>query len=1054
VYVNHAQLSPTLITQVSSSLIRARIPDFILATPPTPAVLQIGVSEQSGPEQDCSGSDQTPCQITLVNARPGLVGPSPASISQGTAGAQSFDVDGGFFGTGANPASPAVTATYNGQLRGAQVDASQTAGSTRHMKVTIGGGSNSSDFSVPGLYPVVVQNARDTSKFAVANLAVQPNYNSGSSIQDVADLPVGTLPSDVAIDPSTGIAVVANTGSNDVTLINLTPASGPPTVLARICTYAPQLAVCPTATPSGPISVSIDYVRHLALVVNATSKSIAVVDLNPAGPAVTGIIPLQDTPEAVAINPVSGRALVAMRQKNYGVLVDMAGNPGSACVTGNPGVNQPAATGIVSISTGPNTKVAVEPHLNWAVATPGGLGSVGVVDLSQQSCNVITAVSRTTNSVTVSVQSTSSAPPLAVVVGDAVFIQNINFPPGTDPNVAALAPGFDGFYTVSAVGPGPNQFSYSQTGASLPDVATQPAPQAAAGSVSYSQPVATVAVALTAQGIAINPETQQAVMVDPTSSGVVNFFNLIDQSVTSLTLLVNNKNDAGTIAAAYNPLTNTVVAVNSLANTLSVIDPTGIPPTGPRRLTEVNTLSGPVAVAVDPGSNLAVVANQTANSISVMKLGPIQPFSITETNPKTFLSTSTLGTAPSPVPQTLTVIGIGFGSACSGSGTSLKVRLDGAPLSTSCSPAQGDRVLTATVPASMLTAAHRYAVDVFDPNTNAITNAADFTVEQSVDVTGCSASPEPSGVAIDPEQNLAAVSLFGCDSLALINLSTGTGSTMTLGKSAGPIGVAVVPRLHTAVVANNTGGTASIVDELQQSVKQTIPTGTGPIGAGADEAAGEVAITNSITNTVSVINVQTGGASTISTGQRPIAVAMNYVNHQVAVAASSSNLLGISNGGTGSASQGFGVSAPTSVVYDPVPTDCGSVTNGTTTNTTGCFIVVSSTGNAVEIIDPVNSAQVRIAVGINPTAVAYNYRTSTLVTTNTGSHTVTVADVVGQRVRAVLPLPPTLSTNSNLALTLAAAGSLQYALDVHPLTNIAVIADTVNGRVLFLPLPH
>jgi hypothetical protein len=237
-------------------------------------------------------------------------------------------------------------------------------------------------------------------------------------------------------------------------------------------------------------------------------------------------------------------------------------------------------------------------------------------------------------------------------------------------------------------------------------------------------------------------------------------------------------------------------------------------------------------------------------------------------------------------------------------------------------------------------------------------------------------------------------------------------------------------------------------------VKQTIPTGTGPIGAAADEAAGEVAIANSITNTVSVINVQAGGARSISTGQRPIAVAMNYINHQVAVAASSSNLLGISNGGTGSASQGFGVSAPTSVVYDPVPTDCGSVTNGTTINTTGCFIVVSSTGNVVEIIDPVNSVQFAIRVGINPTAVAYNYRTSTLVTTNTGSRTVTVADVVGQKVRAVLPLPPTLSANSNLALALAAAGSLQYALDIHPLTNLAVIADTVNGRVLFLPLPH
>jgi hypothetical protein len=35
--------------------------------------------------------------------------------------------------------------------------------------------------------------------------------------------------------------------------------------------------------------------------------------------------------------------------------------------------------------------------------------------------------------------------------------------------------------------------------------------------------------------------------------------------------------------------------------------------------------------------------------------------------------------------------------------------------------------------------------------------------------------------------------------------------------------------------------------------------------------------------------------------------------------------------------QSFSVAAPTSVVYDPVPTDCGDNSNGTTTNTTGCF---------------------------------------------------------------------------------------------------------------------
>jgi DNA-binding beta-propeller fold protein YncE len=634
-----------------------------------------------------------------------------------------------------------------------------------------------------------------------------------------------------------------------------------------------------------------------------------------------------------------------------------------------------------------------------------------------------------------------------VQVNDAVQIQNVAFPAGTDPSIAMQAPSFNGFYAVSSVGPASNQFSYTQTGGVLPNVATQTIPQAAVGSVNYAQPVATVGVPISVQGISIDPETQQAVLFDPTSTGLVSFFSLIDQSVSSLALVKNNAADVGTSAGAYSPLTNTVAAVNFSNNTLSMIDPTA-----PRRLNDGQpypTRPGPVAIAVDPGTNIAVIANQTDNSVSVLSLGPIQTFSITETSPKTFVTTSSIGSPSSPGPQPLTVIGTGL--TCTSGTTSLSVRLDGTSIPTSCA-GNGNRQLTATVPSTMLGLAHRFALDVVDLSGN-VTNAEGFIVEQSVDVssTGCP-SPQPSGVAIDPGQNIAAVSLFGCNTLALINMSQGKGSTVGVGIN--PIGVAVIPRLHAAIVANNGGsGTASIVDEVQQSVT-TVTTGSGPIGAAADEATGEFAIANSVANTVTVVNAVTGGTSSISTGQRPVAVSFNYVNHQIAVAASSGNSLGISSGAAGSVSQTFGVSAPTSVIYDPVTTDCGSNSNGTTTNTTGCFIVNSSTGNSVNVVDPITSIQRSFRVGINPTAIAYNYLTSTLASTNTSSHTVTVADFLGQKIRAVLTLPPATSANSNLALSLAFQGALQYALDIQPFTNVAVIADTANGRVLFVPLPH
>jgi DNA-binding beta-propeller fold protein YncE len=117
---------------------------------------------------------------------------------------------------------------------------------------------------------------------------------------------------------------------------------------------------------------------------------------------------------------------------------------------------------------------------------------------------------------------------------------------------------------------------------------------------------------------------------------------------------------------------------------------------------------------------------------------------------------------------------------------------------------------------------------------------------------------------------------------------------------------------------------------------------------------------------------------------------------------------------------------------------------------TNTFLAASSTNNSVTVYDPTTNQQLNfLRVGINPTSLAYNYLTGTLVSTNTGSHTITVADLLSNRIRAVLTLPaPPL--NSTITLN----GALQFSLDIHPLKNLAVIADTANGKVLLVPIPR
>ena len=77
-------------------------------------------------------------------------------------------------------------------------------------------------------------------------------------------------------------------------------------------------------------------------------------------------------------------------------------------------------------------------------------------------------------------------------------------------------------------------------------------------------------------------------------------------------------------------------------------------------------------------------------------------------------------------------------------------------------------------------------------------------------------------------------------------------------------------------------------------------------------------------------------------------------------------------------------------------------------------------------------------MGINPTSVAYNFASGTLVTTNSSSQTMSVMDFVSQRVRAVLSFKP----------------SGRFAVDIHPFTNLAVIADSADNKVILRPLPR
>src|ERR1700732_5374516 len=227
---------------LSSSLLRATIPSAQLAAM---GPLQILVRRQNG---DIS----LPATLTINPSRPALVASSPDSVV-GSAASLNVTLTGGYF-------SPSTAVFFN-----AQSVAASSGGSTRVLQVTI----PSSALGPPGLYPIVVKNTDvvpPNPAISGVNISVEPtSFPTAPS----ASIGVGASPSAIAIDPVLGLAVVANTGSNDVSIINVatnTQIAGSP---VSVCQAPP---CTPGPSPTG-VAIDVQLPHHLAAVANSGGAS-------------------------------------------------------------------------------------------------------------------------------------------------------------------------------------------------------------------------------------------------------------------------------------------------------------------------------------------------------------------------------------------------------------------------------------------------------------------------------------------------------------------------------------------------------------------------------------------------------------------------------------------------------------------------------------------------------------------------------------------------------------------------------------------------------------
>ncbi len=558
-----------------------------------------------------------------------------------------------------------------------------------------------------------------------------------------------------------------------------------------------------------------------------------------------------------------------------------------------------------------------------------------------------------------------------------------------------------------------------------------------------------------------NPNTAPATVCPSVSACQQMFLNQITLQGTGTATLSVNNGTTGSLTLfggmAVDPSTNQAFVLMSGSGTIDIVDLGGPGTTTPLKPTHI---SGLVVPSPTPGVGV---------------IGGV---------PNSLVPQATLTCVPPPGSPAGTCNLSGVKIFGSGFVSGLQVRLDGVDITTQGgtvdSIASSGREVDVTIPASFLAAPHHYALDVLA--SGAQSNVVDFLVIQSVDLskvcTDSSGNPvntQPSSVAIadqisnGPFSPFGLISVSGCNSIVKLDLNPASptfgqllGSPVSVGST--PEGIAISQKLGLAVVANHGTNTASILDLTQSPAVQKVPdvtTDSNPTGVGIDDVIGVAVVANTGANTVSVINLAslfppagttpptTLTATKVGGIQQPIAVAIDPdrgTNNQ-GIAVVGAVQLSSGTGPSGAlflveigfatpilctTCTGFISSAPTGVVFDP--------TVVTTTGNPGVFYANSSGTNTIVQFNPDTGGGSAVNVGVNPTSLAINPQTGAILTSNSASNTISIVD--------------TISNPFRTHQTLGIPGSPTFGVAIDQFTNLAVIVDQANMRVLLFPMPN
>jgi YVTN family beta-propeller protein len=633
----------------------------------------------------------------------------------------------------------------------------------------------------------------------------------------------GTSPFSVAVNPVTNKIYVANSGSDNVTVID-----------------GATNATITVAAGTNPVSVAVNPVTNKIYVANEGSGNVTVID---GATNATTTVAAGTNPVSVAVNPVTNKIYVA--------------NQGSANVTVIDGATNTTTT--VAAGTNPRS-VAVNPVTNKIYVANGGSDNVTVIDgatnatttVRAGSSPVSVAVNPVTNKIYVANSNSNN-----VTVIDGATNATTTVAAGTNPVSVAVNPVTNKIYVANSV-----------NNVTVIDGATNATTTVAAGTYPYSVAVnpvtnkiyvansnsnnvtvidgatnatTTVAAGTNPVSVAVNPVTNRIYVANSNSNNVT----VIDGATNATTTVV-----AGSYpySVAVNPVTNRIYVANSNSNNVTVIDG------ATNATTTVAAGTNPRSVAVNPVTNKIYVANYVSDNVTVID-------GATNATTTVAAGTNPVSVAVNPVTNKFYVANVNSGTV---------TVIDGATNATTTVAAGTSPYSVAVNPVTNKVYVANYVsanVTVIDGATNATTTVA--------------AGTSPYSVAVNPVTNKIYVANEGSGNVTVIDGATNATTTVVAGSY--PYSVAVNPVTNKIYVANAGSANVTVIDGATNATT-TVAAGTGPRSVAVNPVTNRIYVANFNSNNVTVIDGATNATTTVAAGTYQYSIAVNPVTNKIYVA--------------------------------------------------------------------------------------------------------------------------------------------------------------------------